>query len=163
MRYRIAPGRSRVECLARSAVHDTRVVTDRVSGLLEVSDDLTRLEHLAVEVDVRSLDAGDFLRNRELHAHLETARNPLARLTLAAPAAIRDGAVSFAARLEYRGQTVRYDLRTEGEVGLAAARGTCRFVPRFTEYAMRPPKVLFLKMEDAVEVQVRIEADAAAG
>jgi hypothetical protein len=130
-----------------------------VSGELEVSDDGTTLERLAVEVEVRSLDAGDFLRNRELHAHLETGRNPVARLRLVAPAAIDGGTVAFAAILEYRGQSVRCALRATGQVGPAGAHGTCRFAPRFTEYAMQPPKVLFFKMDDAVEVQVRIEAD----
>ena len=40
-----------------------------MSGELEVSDDGTTLERLAVEVEVRSLDAGDFLRNHDAFAY----------------------------------------------------------------------------------------------
>jgi polyisoprenoid-binding protein YceI len=158
VRYRILPGKSRIECLATSKVHDTKVVTDRVTGEVIVGDD-GRLERLLVEVDTRSLNAGDFLRNHEMHDYLETAKNPVARLTLEAPVPLGNGTVALAASLEFRGQRARYELRAQGDVSPTGARGRCRFVPRFTDFGLKPPKVLFLKMDDPVETQVHLEAE----
>jgi len=157
VRYRIVPGRSKIECLATSKVHDTKVLTDRISGEVVVTDG--RLERLVVEVDTRSLNAGDFLRNHEMHDYLETSKNPVARLTLEAPAAVGPAGADFAASLEFRGQRVRYELRAEGQATPTGVRGTCTFVPRFTDFGLKPPKVLFLKMDDPVETRVRLEAE----
>jgi polyisoprenoid-binding protein YceI len=92
-------------------MHELRAATDRVSGVITVADDLSRLLGLTVEIDLRAFDAGDLLRNHELHRLLDTARHPTARLELDAPASITDGVVAFSGTIHYRGHAVRYALR----------------------------------------------------
>ena len=54
---------------------------------------------------------------------------------------------------------MRYQLRASGGPASGGLRGTCTFHPRFTEYGMKPHKLLFIKMQDEVTVEVTLEAE----
>ena len=99
-RYAINGGKLTVK--ARSSVHDTTTVWDKVSGDVEASADAIEQATATFSVDMSKFDAGDFLKNRKLKGDLDVARHPTARFTLAgldaARAEVTVGAGQRAAR-----------------------------------------------------------------
>ena len=100
MRYRVTAGTLTVQ--ARSRVHDTTTVWNRITG--EVDADAETLASAGAtarfEVDMTAFDAGDFLRNRKLRKDFELERHAVARFSLrAVKDVVRDGA-TFTATAE---------------------------------------------------------------
>ena len=64
MKYAISSGKLTVK--ARSRVHDTTTVWDKVSGDVDADPDAIEQAKATFSVDMTSFDAGDFLKNRKL-------------------------------------------------------------------------------------------------
>jgi hypothetical protein len=84
VKYQIDSAASRVRVTARSSVHDTETVWNRLSG--EVDADAAELASagatVALTVDMTAFDAGDFLKNRKIKKDLALDRNPSASFRL---------------------------------------------------------------------------------
>jgi polyisoprenoid-binding protein YceI len=156
--YRIASGR--VTTTARSSVHDTRTVWARLSGSVDADAAALERATLALEVDMASFDAGDFLKNRKLKKDLDVARHPTARFTLRALEDVRPRGDGFAARargvLAWRGREVEVVAEGEGRLGADGFRATARFELDVTRVGVTPPRFLMFKVEDVVSVEVEL-------
>ncbi len=125
-----------------------------------------------LEVDLASLDTGKKLRNRHMREnHLETSKYPKA---------IFDGATVLSpagAKLE-PGRTVTFEiegtfalhgvsrrLRSMAEVTLAAGGASLTFVATFpvvlSDYSIRRPEFLFLKLAELQQLRVSATASSA--
>jgi hypothetical protein len=186
MKYAIERGRLVVT--ARSSVHDTKTVWDRVSGTAEADPaDLATGASLAVAVDMTSFDAGDFLKNRKLRKDLELERHGPARFALAGlddvqvatygsppmqtsgdlRRAIGGGAAGgFTARargqLVWRGRSLDVVAAGSGRIDAAGFTASARFELDVTRLGVTPPRFLMFKVEDTVLVEVELVGRATA-
>lgn len=160
MRYRVTAGTLTVQ--ARSRVHDTTTVWNRITG--EVDADAETLASAGAtarfEVDMTSFDAGDFLRNRKLRKDFELERHAVARFSLrAVKDVVRDGA-TFTARaegvLEWRGRRLDLVLAGRGKLDDMAVDASATFDLDIRDLGLSAPRFLMFKMEDEVSISVVI-------
>jgi polyisoprenoid-binding protein YceI len=168
MRYRVTDGTLTVK--ARSSVHDTTTVWNRLSG--EITADPETLATAGAtgrfEVDMTAFDAGDFLKNRKLRKDFELERYPRATFTLRA---VRDvtrataGGAAFSATaegtLDWRGRQVVLVLRGQGTLDAMSVAASATFELDIRDLGMSAPRFLMFKVEDEVSVTVRFRGTAA--
>lgn len=169
-RFDIVSGESRVWIDASSSIHPIHVEASELEGYLEASFDGGRVDTDQpvagrVEVEVRELESGNKLIDKETARRLEVGRHP--RLTgelqeLGAGAA----AQRYRAEgdLTVRGQTQRVSGElaiTEGESpGTVIVEGEREFDVR--DFGLEPPRLMGLKVHPEVRVRLRAIAKEAA-
>lgn len=165
MRYRVASGAVTVQ--ARSRIHDTNTVWNKVSGeILADPDTLATAGATArFEVDMTAFDAGDFLRNRKLRKDLALEAHPTASFELRrVHSVVRDGA-RFTATAEgvlgWRGREVELVLAGRGTLDSMTASASATFELDIRTLGLSAPRFLMFKMEDEVTVTVTLRAPAA--
>ena len=80
-------GGSKVTVRARSRIHDTTTVWDRVAGEVEASAETLASDGATARftVDMSKFDAGDWLKNRKLRKDFEMDAHPQATFELTKP------------------------------------------------------------------------------
>lgn len=163
MRYRVTSGTLTVQ--ARSRIHDTTTVWNRITGEIIADPDTLAIagpgETTArFEVDMTAFDAGDFLKNRKLRKDFDLAGHPTASFTLERLTGIvRDGA-SFMATAEgvlaWRGRTLGLVLAGRGKLDAmgVSASATVEFDIRML--GLSAPRFFVFKIEDGVTALVTI-------
>jgi polyisoprenoid-binding protein YceI len=165
VRYRVVAGTVTVQ--ARSRVHDTTTVWNKVSGEV-VADPETLATAGATArfaVDMTAFDAGDFLRNRKLRKDFDLEGHPTARFELRrVHGVVRDGA-SFTATAEgvlgWRGREIELVLAGRGTLDAMTASASATFELDIRKLGLSAPRFLMFKMEDEVTVAVTIRAPVA--
>ena len=180
MRYRVTSGTLTVR--ARSRVHDTTTVWNRVTG--EIIADPDTLAQAPVvppapilagggladgelpgtsarfEVDMTAFDAGDFLKNRKLRKDFALDAHPRASFVLTALRdVVRTGAAFTATAvgtLDWRGKRVELTLSGRGTLDPMAASASATFELDIRSLGLAAPKFLIFKVEDEVTVDVAI-------
>ena len=162
MRYRVTAGKVTVQ--ARSRVHDTTTVWNKVAGeLVADPDTLATIGATArFEVDMTAFDAGDFLRNRKLRKDFDLEAHPIATFELRrVVSAVREGA-SFTATAEgvlgWRGRQIELVLAGRGTLDAMTASASATFELDIRHLGLSAPRFLMFKMEDEVTVAVTIRA-----
>jgi polyisoprenoid-binding protein YceI len=162
VRYGVAAGTVTVQ--ARSRIHDTTTVWNKVSGEIVADPDTlaTAGATAQFDVDMTSFDAGDFLRNRKLRKDLDVAAHPTARFELRrVHSVVRDGA-SFTATgegvLAWRGRKVDLVLTGRGTLDGMTASAHATFDLDIRNLGVSAPRFLMFKMDDEVTVAVAIRA-----
>ncbi len=145
---------------ARSRVHDTegKVAARGHARLTRQASTLT-LESLEVEVDLSELRTGDKLKDLEVRRRLGDRVGGRATLATAVPVAVSPGRTRVAGTLTFRG--IARSLSVDAEITDGPGpevRGRASFQVRFTDHGLEPPKVLFLKIDDAVDLQIDLVA-----
>ena len=145
--YRIDGGKLTVT--ARSRIHDTTTVWEKISGDAEADPDTlaTAGAKATFRVDMTSFDAGDWLKNRKLRKDFAMDDHPSATFELRAVRdVVRDGPTFKATAdgvLRWRGKEVPLVLVGEGKLDAAHLEATARFEMRFRkveEIAEKPLK-----------------------
>lgn len=172
MRYRIAGGKLTVR--ARSRIHDTTTVWDRISGEVEADPDTLGAADAAApaaatatfRVDMTAFDAGDWLRNRKLRKDFDLDGHPAATFALRALRDVRRDGAAFTATAEgvlaWRGKEVPLELAGEGRLDAAGLEASATFTLDIRKLGLSAPRFLVIKMEDEVEVDVSIHGAALA-
>ncbi len=161
--YRVSRGR--VAARARSSLHDTTTTWTKLAGELEVlPDEPMRAAQARIVVDMREFDAGDRLKNWKLRSDLEPDRHPEAVFTLSAieeAQPLGGGAWRAVARgtLAWRGRTTAVLARGEAQFADDSVHARATFSLDVTRLGVTPPKILFLKVENVVEVTVELTAE----
>ncbi|RMH42051.1 MAG: YceI family protein [Deltaproteobacteria bacterium] len=164
--YRIDTANSRVAVRAKSAIHDTDAVWDRLSGTVDADPAaLDRDARAELTLDMAQFDAGDFLKNRKLRKDMEVDRYPHARFSLTGLRDVRtasDGQVEALAEgvLRWRDRQVAVRATGRGHVDAAGLDATAAFDLDVRELGMRAPRFLMFKVDDVVEVTVTLRAVA---
>ena len=169
MRYRIAGGKLTVR--ARSRIHDTTTVWDKISGDVEVDPETlattgATASAASFRVDMTSFDAGDWLRNRKLRKDFDLDGHPAATFELRALRDVRrDGATFTAAALgvlRWRGKEVPLELAGKGRLDAAGVEASATFALDIRKLGLSAPRFLVIKMEDEVEIEVTVQGPALA-
>ena len=160
MKYRITSGKLTVK--ARSRIHDTTTVWDKVTGDVDADPDTlaTAGAKATFTVDMTSFDAGDFLRNRKLRKDFEMEAHPQATFELRSVRdVVRDGPTFTATAegvLRWRGKEVMVSLRGSGKLDGVSVEATGSFELDIRKLGLSAPRFLMIKMEDEVTVDVSV-------
>jgi len=166
VRYRVTAGRLTVQ--ARSRVHDTTTVWNKVSGEIDADPDTLASAGATArfEVDMTAFDAGDFLRNRKLRKDFDLAAHPTARFELrAVRSVVRDGATFTATAegvLDWRGHRIELVLAGRGRLDGMGVDASATFELDIRTLGLSAPRFLMFKMEDEVTVAATIRGSAVA-
>ena len=160
--YKIG-GRSRVQVKARSKIHDTTTVWDRVAGTVESSPDTlaTQGAKARFTVDMTKFDAGDWLKNRKLRSDFEMDAHPEAIYEVRAVRDVVRTGDSFTAVAEgvlrWRGREVPLTIQGQGTMTATSIDAKGTFDLDIKQLGLKPPRFLMFKMEDEVTVEVTLE------
>ncbi len=158
MRYRVDGGTLKVQ--ARSRVHDTTTVWDKLAGDVEADADTlaTAGARATFRVDMTSFDAGDWLKNRKLKKDFDMDAHPIATFELTAVRdVVRDGAKFTATAeglLRWRGKEVPLVLSGRGTLDDMHVEASATFELDIKKLGLSAPRFLMIKMEDEVTVDV---------
>ena len=160
MRYRVEAGKLTVR--ARSRIHDTTTVWDKVTGDVEADPETlaTAGAAAAFRVDMTSFDAGDWLRNRKLRKDFDLEGHPAATFELRALRDVRRDGPTFTATAEgvlaWRGKEVPLTLAGKGKLDASGLEATATFELDIRKLGLSAPRFLMIKMEDEVEIEVTV-------
>jgi polyisoprenoid-binding protein YceI len=155
---------SRLTVKARSSIHDTVTVWDRVTGSVAVDPATieTAGAKATFQVDMTHFDAGDFIKNRKLRKDFEMDAHPTASFELTGLRDIvRDGEKLSAKAdgvLRWRGREVKLVVAGTGTLTAAAIDVTGTFELDIRDLGMKAPRFLMFKMSDEVTVEVKLLA-----
>ncbi len=164
MRYRVTAGKLTVR--ARSRIHDTTTVWDRITGDVEADPETLAIAGAAASfrVDMTSFDAGDWLRNRKLRKDFELEAHASAAFELRALRDVRRDGPTFTATAEgvlrWRGKEVPLTLAGKGKLDGAALEATATFELDIRKLGLSAPRFLMFKMEDEVEIEAALQGTA---
>ena len=151
---------------ARSMVHDTKTVWDKVSGTISVDPaDPAAGATATITVDMRAFDAGDRLKNWKLKSDLEPDKHPtatftLAGLTIGSQAGARVDNATAKGRLAWRGRQADVVAAGAGTLETARVDAEARFELDVRTLGVEPPKILMIKVDPTVSVVVSLAARA---
>ena len=178
MRYRVTSGTLTVR--ARSRIHDTTTVWNRVTGeIVADPDTLAGAPVLApapadarpagtsarFEVDMTAFDAGDFLKNRKLRKDFALEAHPRASFVLTALQGVVRTGTAFTATavgtLEWRGKRVELTLSGRGTLDPMAMEASATFELDIRTLGLSAPRFLMFKVEDEVTIAATIQGSVA--
>jgi polyisoprenoid-binding protein YceI len=148
---------------ARSRIHDTTTVWDKISGDVEADADTlaTAGAKATFSVDMTSFDAGDFLKNRKLRKDFDMDAHPKAIFELRAVRdVVRDGPTFKATAegvLKWRGKEVVVTLQGSGKLDGVSVEAQGSFPLDIRHLGLSAPRFLMIKMEDEVTVEVSVK------
>jgi polyisoprenoid-binding protein YceI len=160
VRYRVTAGKLTVR--ARSRLHDTTTVWDRITGDVEADPETlaTAGATATFRVDMTSFDAGDWLRNRKLRKDFDLDGHPSAIFELRGVKDVRRDGPTFTATadgvLAWRGKEIPLTLAGKGRLDGAGLDATATFELDIRKLGLSAPRFLMFKMEDEVEIEVAI-------
>lgn len=161
-RYVVSTGR--VAVTARSSVHDTTTIWSVVSGTIDFDTAHPERAAADVRVDMRVFDAGDRLRTWKIRADLELEKYPTARFRLdrLEQLARQGDEVSADAHgsLDWRERTASIRARGSATVAAQHIRARASFELDMRNLGVKAPRILMFRMNDVVEVEVEISANA---
>lgn len=160
-RYAVGPG-SKLVVKARSSIHDTSTVWNKVSG--EVTADAATLASTGAvatfQVDMTAFDAGDFLKNRKLRKDFDLEQHPQATFTLTGLRDVAGDGGRFRATadglLRWRGREVTLTVAGEGSLDGSRLSAVARFELDIKRLGLSAPRFLMFKVEDEVTVEVTL-------
>ena len=158
MKYAVSAGKLTVK--ARSSVHDTTTVWDKITGDVDADPDAIEQAKATFSVDMTSFDAGDWLKNRKLRKDFDMDGNPTATFTLQRVSdVVRDGN-KFTAKAEgtlrWRGKDVPLVLTGQGTLSADRVEASAKFELDIKKLGLTAPKFFMFKMEDEVTVEVSV-------
>ena len=160
MRYRVTAGRLTVQ--ARSRVHDTTTVWNKITGEIVADPDTlaTAGATARFEVDMTAFDAGDFLKNRKLRKDFDLAGHPTASFTLERLGSVVRNGANFTATAEgvlaWRGRKVGLVLTGRGKLDDVGVSASATFELDIRTLGLSAPRFLMFKVEDEVTVLATI-------
>jgi polyisoprenoid-binding protein YceI len=159
MRYRVGTG-SKLSVKARSRIHDTTTVWDRMSGTVEADPATieTTGAKVSITVDMTAFDAGDFLKNRKLRKDFDLEAHPAATFELTSLEGVtRTGSeLTATARgtLRWRGRDVALTITGTGVLDDTRLDVKACFDLDIRKLGLSAPRFLMFKMEDEVTIEV---------
>ncbi len=161
MRYSIDNTRTTVTAIATSNIHDTTCKLSQLTGWIET--DLERATG-TIEVDMRAIDAGDFLKTAKLKSDLELDRHPSAQFEITGLERVtRDGErvrATVTGTLRWRNREKPLQAQAEGTLSATSLDATATFSLDMRDFNLKPPRVLMFKVEPVVAVKVHLHAAA---
>jgi polyisoprenoid-binding protein YceI len=160
LRVKFAVNAGKLTVKARSRVHDTTTVWDKVTGDVDADPDAIEAARATFSVDMTAFDAGDWLKNRKLRKDFDMDAHPRATFELREVSeVVRDGA-KFQAKakgvLRWRGKDVELVLTGTGMLDRERLEAAATFQLDIRKLGLSAPKFFVIKMEDEVTVEVSL-------
>lgn len=153
---------SELVVMARSKVHDTKLVWTGITGSIDATPGHLLATKSDVRVDMTTGDAGDWIKNRKLRKELNFNENPSASFALGSISDLeQDGdkvSATLAGKLSWRGETINVSVQTQGTLTESELSVSGKFDIDMTKLGIKPPKVLMIKIQDIVNCQIAIHA-----
>lgn len=162
--FRIDSRRSQVTLVARSSIHDVECVGRKVSGTLTGNpDSIADNPAIDVTVEMKSFDAGDWLKNRTLHGYFEVKKHATSTFALREIRAVErmdDGRyrATLVGTFEFQGKRYPLEASCTARVNARELSGDAEFSLFLPDMGLQAPSFLFVKMDDTVRVRVHLEA-----
>ncbi len=164
MTYAIQSGKLTVK--ARSSVHDTTTVWDRITGTVEASAEAIEAAQATFTVDMTKFDAGDFLKNRKLRKDFDMDGHPTATFTLGRVSDVQRAGTKFTAKAEgtlrWRGKDVPLVLTGQGSLDDKGVDANATFELDIRKLGVSAPRFFVFKMEDEVTIEVSLRGGVSA-
>ena len=166
------PARSEVRFRAEATGHAFTGRTRRIGGRATLAPgDLSGVAGASAEVEAASLETGNGLRDRKMRRMLESDRYPriLFRAARFAPGDLpREGGKEFrgvlSGEITVRGVTTPVSFDVAGAWEGAGLRASGAGEVRFTDFGMKPPRVLgWLRVEDRIRLEFDVLVRPAEG
>jgi polyisoprenoid-binding protein YceI len=158
MKYAISSGKLTVK--ARSTVHDTTTVWDKITGDVEADPEAIENAKATFTVTMTSFDAGDWLKNRKIRKDFDMDGHPTATFILDRVSDVKRDGDKFTAkaegRLEWRGKSVVLTLTGQGTLDRDRVEAKGSFELDIKKLGLSAPKFFVFKMEDEVTVEVSV-------
>lgn len=160
MRYQVTAGQLIVR--ARSRLHDTTTVWDKITGEVEADPDTlaTAGATATFRVDMTSFDAGDWLKSRKLRKDFDLEGYPTATFELRALRDVVRAGPTFTATadgaLRWRGKEVVITLAGKGTLDASHLEASAVFDLDIRKLGLAAPRFLVIKMEDEVSIEVTV-------
>jgi polyisoprenoid-binding protein YceI len=165
-RFRIVPGRSRVETETRSNVHPIHAAASRLSGVIEgdigpggePNFELPHRATLAVPID--AMESGNALQDMEMQRRMDARSYPHIEIVVNRAWKLPgDGQCRATFEVSAHGRSREYEedftLRVDGNKLFVDGEHT--FDMR--DFGVSPPRFLMMKVDPEVKVRMRIEAE----
>ena len=160
--YRIDPDASDVLIHARSTVHPIEGRATAIGGTLDVDiadGQVTALRSARIEVPVRSLRSGNPLEDAELQRRVEARLFPTIAGEVHSATALGDGRFHVEGQLTFHGVTevVAGEVRITADGDRVRVEGEQVFDVR--RFGIKPPRILLLRVEPDVRVEIAVAAE----
>jgi polyisoprenoid-binding protein YceI len=146
---------------ARSSVHDTTTVWDKITGDVDADPDAIEAATARFSVDMTSFDAGDWLKNRKLRKDFDLEGHPTATFRLERVSEVVRAGTAFEAKaegqLQWRGKTVPLKLSGKGSLDADRLTASASFELDIKLLGLQPPKFFMFKVEDVVTIDVVLQ------
>jgi polyisoprenoid-binding protein YceI len=155
--------RGKVTVTARSSIHDTKTVWTKLSGRISADPDELATATAEIAIDMKTFDAGDFMKNWKLKSELDPDKYPTATFRLARiddprePTAGEFTGVAIG-QIGWRDKTVDIKARGSAKLDRRSLEAKASFELNVRDLGVAPPKILMFKVEDVVTVQVELYA-----
>lgn len=162
-KYKVNANLSKISVTAKSTLHDVKASCPGLEGELwgDLSN-LTRTGGGSLKLDIRRFSSGDRVRDFAVRTHIDVAKFPDALLsdlkilsTEGAPGDLRviwEGVV----RYRFKSPKVQGQARIRDEGGRIVVEAS--FPLHLKEVNVEPPKLLFLKVSEEIQIDVKLEA-----
>jgi polyisoprenoid-binding protein YceI len=150
----------RLTVKARSSIHDTTTVWDKITGDVDADPDAIEAAKAAFRVDMTSFDAGDWIKNRKLRKDFALEAHPTATFSLEGVSLSKRDHRAFEATatgtLHWRGKDVALQLVGRGTLDPDRLAADATFELDIKRLGLQAPKLFMFKIEDVVTVAVTI-------
>jgi polyisoprenoid-binding protein YceI len=149
---------------AQSSLHAVESAASGLTGTISADPDaLESTFEASIECPMSNMSFGDRLRDWRLHSHLQTKQWPVARFEVTELQVVeRDPwRVQISGDLVYRGQREHLEMNATGSFDDATLQASADFTLNLSQLGLTPPRFLFLKMHDSLEVHVELYAHLA--
>ena len=160
-RYIIGNG-SQLSVKARSNVHDTVTVWNKVTGTLtaDIETLSTAGASASASVDMTDFDAGDWLKNRKLRKDYDMDAHPRATFELTDLRNVVHHGQAFTAVaagvLGWRGKQVNVTIAGKGTLTATTFDATGAFELDIRTLGLQAPKVLMFKVQNEMSVEITL-------
>ena len=157
MKYAVT---GRLVVKARSSVHDTTTVWDKVAGDVDADPSALDRATATFRVDMTAFDAGDWLKNRKLRKDFAMDAHPTATFELRRVSDVTGDGARFTAKAEgvlrWRGKEVTLELAGAGTLDRERLEANAKFELDIRKLGLSAPRFFVFKMEDEVTVEVSL-------
>jgi polyisoprenoid-binding protein YceI len=154
--YAVDADRSSITFTGHSTFHDFSGTARVKQGSFTIAGDRASG---SIEVDATSMDTKKAGRDKDMHAHMESATYPVIRFSVASVTKSERGLVA-------RGTWTMHGVDKEMEVPIAITEGaspalTASFVVNFNDFKVTVPRNFGMKVDPKVDVRVELALKAA--
>ncbi|MBI2373834.1 MAG: hypothetical protein HYV07_07540 [Deltaproteobacteria bacterium] len=152
--YRIDSGASELEILARAPGHDFTARGRALRGTLRFK--ASTLVELDVEALLAELKGADPIGTHELRKFVDADRSPIVKATLLEPSTLTAAGLGYRGIARVRFMSPKKVLDASVELSGSTERADGHLEASFSALGYAPPKLLFLKVKDHLDVRIHV-------